>query len=292
MFGVKDNNRPAADRQGTRLSSENIEAYGFVPSPRLSVEYQFTENTSWLTGAGLGARSSDASALSDAEFAPFARVLSVETGARWKRKFDGLDVELRGAGYATHVTQDLVFDEVAGRNQPVGASNRLGAFGYSRGTGRFFDVQANLAYAYATLPTANQAAWKMWEGTALPYVPRWLGRLDGATWREFALAGQKWRAQLGMGANYIGPRPLPLNAFADSIFLVDAAASLKWKGLELGIGVENLFDTQWREAEFNYISNFRGPESAPSRLAMRHFSAGAPRLWKLALTLHFDGQEN
>ncbi len=76
---------------------------------------------------------------------------------------------------------------------------------------------------------------------------------------------------------FIGPKPLPLNRFSQRIFLVDLAARLSVRALELGLVVENLFDARWREAEFNYASNFRGADEPPSLVAMRHFSVGAPR---------------
>ena len=61
--------------------------------------------------------------------------------------------------------------------------------------------------------------------------------------------------------------------------------------VELGVSVENLLDARWREAEFNYVSNFRGPDAPASLLATRHFSAGAPRMALVTFTLHLDLQE-
>src|SRR5690606_37476280 len=132
LFSVHDRNRPTSDRLGERLGDEQLEAYGFLPAPRLSAEWLLTDHWSLLAAGGLGARSSDAAALSDAEFAPFARVTAAELGTRYARTFERVGVEARAGAFGTYVSNDLVFDELAGRNVPVGASNRLGVFASGR----------------------------------------------------------------------------------------------------------------------------------------------------------------
>jgi TonB family protein len=292
LFGVEDENRPAEDRQGERIPSEAIEAYGFILSPRLSAEVRLTPSLSWLTSAGLGARSSDAAALSDAEFAPFARVTAAETGLGYTAGGEALTLEARGAVFATRVSQDLVFDEEAGRNQPVGASQRVGAFAMARVmVHERLDVQASVAWARASLPAPGASPWKLFEGTVMPYIPQLLGRLD-ASWRgEAALAGERVGWNVALGHSAIGPKPLPLDRFSAPIFLFDAAVRGRWRAMELGLTVENLLDARWRESEFNYVSNFRGPEAPASLLATRHFSVGAPRTVRGTLTVYLDLEE-
>ncbi|MDC0712821.1 TonB-dependent receptor [Stigmatella sp. ncwal1] len=292
LFGVEDQNRPEEDRQGARIPSEAIEAYGFTLSPRLSVEARLTPRLSWLTSVGLGARSSDAAALSDAEFAPFARVTSAETGLGYTAGGETLTVEARGAVFATRVSQDFVFDEEAGRNQPVGASQRVGAFSMARLTlQERVDVQASVAWSRASLPAAGASPWKLFGGTVMPYIPGFLGRLDASVRGEAALWGERVGWNVALGHSTLGPKPLPLDRYSDPIFLFDAALRGRWKAVELGLTVENLLDARWREAEFNYVSNFRGAEAPASLLATRHFSAGAPRTLRGTLTLYLDFEE-
>nr|WP_217918504.1 TonB family protein [Myxococcus sp. AM010] len=292
LFGVDDFNRPTQDRDGPRLPDESLEAYGFFASPRASAELRLTPRLTWLTSAGLGARSSDAAALSDAELAPYARVASGETGLGWR--LDGpLALEARGAFFATRVSQDFVFDETVGRNQPVGASQRLGAFVSARGTLRDrVDVQASLAWARATLPAPGASAWKLWDGTVMPYIPELLGRVDASLRGTTRVAGQQVDWNVALGHSAIGPRPLPLDRYSAPIFLFDVGTRARWKAVEVGLSVENLLDTRWRESEFNYVSNFRGPDAPPSLMATRHFTAGAPRMFMGTLTLHLDLQED
>ncbi len=293
LFGVEDLNRPASDRQGERIPEESIEAYGFFASPRATAEVRLTPRLTWLTSAGLGARSSDAAALSDGELAPYARVTSAETGLGWRAgAAEDWALEARGALFATRVSRDLVFDETAGRNQPVGPSQRLGAFATARLTwAERVDVQASAAWARATLPEPGASPWEIWSGTVMPYIPHLLGRLDGSVRGTATVAGEPVGWNLALGHSAIGPKPLPLNRSSEPIFLFDVAARGQWRWVELGLSVENLLDARWREAEFNYVSNFRGPDAPASLLATRHFSAGAPRTLRATLTLHFDLQE-
>jgi TonB family protein len=290
-FNVQDDNRPAVDRQGPRLPNETVEAYGFFLSPRLSTEVRLSPRLAWLTSVGLGSRSSDAAALSNAELAPYARVSAAETGLGYT--VGGEDapfhLEARGAVFATHVSQDFVFDEVAGRNQPVGASQRLGAFASTRFTlHERLDVQASVAWARASLPPPGATGWSLLEGPVLPYIPQLLGRLDASLRGELSVAGQPLGWNLALGHSAIGPKPLPLERFSEPILLFDLAARARWRQVELGLIVDNLLDARWREAEFNYVSNFRGPDSPASLLATRHFVAGAPRTVRGTLTVYLD----
>jgi TonB family protein len=295
LFGVDDENRPTEDRDGPRLPEESLEAYGFFASPRATAEVRLSPRLTWLTSAGLGARSSDAAALSDAELAPYARVAAGETGLGWKLEGDErpYSLEARGAFFATRVSQDFVFDERVGRNQPIGASQRLGAFATTRlQWHERLDVQASVAWARATLPQPGASAWKLWDGTVMPYIPGLLGRLDASVRGTATVAGERLGWNVALGHSAIGPRPLPLDRYSESIFLFDVAGRARWEAVELGLSVENLFDTRWRETELNYVSNFRGPDAPASLLATRHFSAGAPRILRGTLTVHLDLQED
>ncbi|MCE9670891.1 TonB family protein [Myxococcus stipitatus] len=296
LFGVDDLNRPAVDRDGPRIPEESLEAYGFFASPRASAEVRLSPRWTWLTSAGLGARSSDAAALSDAELAPYARVISGETGVGWRLEADGggpWALEARAATFVTRVSQDYVFDEKLGRNQPIGASRRLGAFATARLTwAERFDVQTSLAWSRATLPTPGESPWKVWEGAVVPYIPTLLGRVDASARGTVTVSGQRLGWSVALGHSAIGPRPLPLDRYSAPVFLFDVGSRARWDWLELGVAVENLLDARWRETELHHVSNFRGPDAPASLLATRHFSAGAPRTFRGTLTVYLDLEED
>jgi hypothetical protein len=72
--------------------------------------------------------------------------------------------------------------------------------------------------------------------------------------------------------------------------LLDSSLTLGLGAFDLGVIVENLFDAQYREAEFNYVSEFRPDPVAPNLLPVRHFTAGAPRTLLFTLTVHLGGK--
>ncbi|MGV3625361.1 MAG: TonB-dependent receptor, partial [Archangium sp.] len=288
LFSVDDRNRPLVDRQGERLGSERIEAVGVMPSPRVSVDVRLVDGLSWMTAFGLGARSSDGAALSQGELAPFALVVSAESGFRYVKRGE-VSLEARASAFATRVERDLVFEPTTGRNQALGTSNRAGVFGMARVTWlRWLDVNATVSYTRGHLPPAGTPWYELFTGPALPYVPRWLGHIEAVGQYELSLWSQRFTLTGGAALSAIGSRPLPLERFAEPVALLDLNARVRWNFLELGFMVDNVFDVRWRQAEYNYASNFTDPTAAPSQLATRHFAAGPPRMWRLSLAVTLD----
>src|SRR6185436_11231161 len=130
---------------------------------------------SWQTSVGVGTRSSDAIALSEGEFAPFAEVVANETGLSLEWEDATFDVDARLSAYHTHVDRDLVFDPNRGRNVELGPSSRIGALAYVRTrVEQWLDVSASFAWNESFLLPAG-SGWSEWvSSTRMPYVPRWV----------------------------------------------------------------------------------------------------------------------
>lgn len=294
VFGVEDRNGPEVDRGGEREASTAIEAFGFAVQPRGGATVLLTPWLSWATSIGVGTRSSDAQALSDGESAPFARVVATETGlvARQDRG-EALRSEARLVVFNTYVTNDLVFDERAGRNTPIGASNRFGGTVWGRLTHgpSGLDVATSLTYSEAYLTPEDAGLFELAAGPRLPYVPRWVLRSDLSERRPFSIGEERFVGTAALGLSFVDQRPLPFEQFGIPIGTVDAALRLRWRMLELGAEVTNMFDRRNREVELNYPSNFADPEAPGSRLPARHFVAGAPVQLFGSLTAYLDPSE-
>jgi hypothetical protein len=92
----------------------------------------------------------------------------------------------------------------------------------------------------------------------------------------------------------VGRRALPYGQRSDTIFTIDGAASVACGGVEVEISALNLLDTQYRIAEYNYVSHWPpagAPIGPPTLVPARHFAAGAPRTIFLSLSLHWGGAE-
>lgn len=287
-FAVEDRNRPEKDRGGVREPSDHIEAQGFSVGPRTSAEFALAKGLSWTTSYGAGSRSSDAQALSNGESAPFARAHAFETGLAFERT-GAADISARAIAYYTRVDRDLVFDPARGRNVLVGTSNRFGMAISGRINSRAgIDTQGSLTYAEAYLPEAGAPFYELTNGKRMPYIPRWVARLDMSLRRELSIRGFRVALSGALGTTYVAPRPLPLEQFGHDIFTIDAALRARVRFVELGVEVTNVLDRRNRAAEFNYASNFTLPDAPASQLAHPHFAAAPPRQILGTLRLHFD----
>ena len=80
----------------------------------------------------------------------------------------------------------------------------------------------------------------------------------------------------------------PANEFntvnAKGYFISDVNLAYAWKEIELTISVENLFDQQWREAQFNTESRLKFESQPVSGI---HYTPGTPRFLKAGLSLKF-----
>lgn len=310
-FHVVARDLPASDRDGERETSEAHDAHGISVQPRASAVVEILRwprrgrahqdalrrvdpgfgSLEWMSAYGIGSRSSDATALSDGELAPFARVQSAETGLRWRWEgiADRFGFETRAVTFYTHVDRDLVFDPVAGRNTQVGESHRFGALGVLRmSVDEWLETQASVTWAEAHLPPPTAGPFDWTAGPRLPYVPRLVVRGDAVVFNDFWIREQPFDWSIGVGVSHVAPRPLPLNAFGTRYTVVDLAAKLRWRWIEGGISIQNLFDRRYHQFELFYASNFDAPSARPSMLPQLHFVPGPPLTALGTLTLYFE----
>jgi iron complex outermembrane receptor protein len=282
-FQVVDKNQPSSDRIGPRLPHEATDAYGFALSPRGTLDLEVLSGLHWLTSVGGGARSSDATALSESESAPFARIWAGETGAVYSGARELLEFESRVSGYFTRVSRDLVFDAESGRNQPVGTSQRAGMLATLRGKlMHWLDLSLSTSYSRAHL-TSDASGFISLSGPRVPFVPTWLARADAVLEHDLPWT-PGLRGFAALGGSYVGRRALPNSAWTKPYAVLDLSLGIGYRMLELSTSVTNLLDARYRQSELSYASRF-DPAALVSQLPARHFSAGAPRQWLVSLSL-------
>jgi iron complex outermembrane recepter protein len=290
-FHTEDQAAPESDRVGPRLPRDARDAWGTAVSPRAALVLAPLPGFTWSFSAGQGVRSSDAQALSEGERAPFARVLSLETGPTWSGGTGPLQLTAHAFAFATRVSNDLLFDPVRGRNIPIGPSNRYGAALSARArVGRQHDTLASYTWSDARGIDAGDSIFALGQGNVLPYVPRNVLRIDHVSGGELRVAGELLRLQLAGGLGWVGPMPMPLGAASYARWQLDASLRVRVRAYELALSAINLFDIQNRASELYYASSF-GVDGASSMRAARHYAAGAPRSFWLTLTIFLDEME-
>jgi iron complex outermembrane receptor protein len=264
-----------------REPAQRTTTTGLVAMPRGSLIVGPFKGFTLSLSAGTGVRSVDPKFVTQDAAAQFASVNAYEGGVAFTHDFGPLRLVGRSILFATHVDRDLIFSETEGRNVIGGGTTRVGWIGQARADGESFD--SNLAV------TLTKSAFDE-TGLLVPYVPDVVVRWDGALHHElpFEVAGTRPRGAFGFGLSYIGERALPYGQRSDTILTVDAGVTLGYRNFDLGISASNLFDTAYRQAEFNFVSDWHSA-GAPTLVPARHFSAGAPREVMFSLSGNFGG---
>jgi iron complex outermembrane recepter protein len=223
-------------------------------------------------------RTVDPSQVSQGTQTPIVGLQGYEGGVSYARLFDSVGVTAKSVFFSTHVEHDLTFDPYSDTYLLGPPATRSGWAGSGRVTGSFFDLAANVTFVRGTYDQIGQPAT---DGLLVPYVPNIVVRSDNALFHDlpWSVLGRPFRASLGVGTSYIGPRPLPYGQTSDAIFVWDGSASIKWRPLELGLTMNNIFGSQYRSGEYNYVSYFphNGLPAFPNLVPARAFTAGAPR---------------
>jgi hypothetical protein len=268
------------DRTGYRSVDQTSSTASDTLQPRVALLVGSFSGFSFSLARGTGVRSLDPQYINQGLETPFAVATATEGGVAYEGELAGGGFSARSMFFRTSVDRDLFFNQTEGRNTLADGTSRSGWSGMARWISEHLDIAANLTLVRA-----------IFEDTKLliPYAPSVVGRLDAVLAGElFRLAGKPLRGTLGGGASYVGARPLPFNERSQDIFLVDAAATLRWGWAQFGLTSTNLLGSRYRLGEFNYTSSFRTSGFLPTQVAARHFNAGEPRAIYGTFTLFLE----
>ena len=170
--------------------------------------------------------------------------------------------------------QEFVYVGDEGITEPNGRSRRIG-----------MDVSARIQWFKALYSDVNLNICNpqyLDEKRAENYIP--LAPLTTATSGIYYVT--KTGITAGLQGRYMANRPAnETNTIVAKGYLVaDANCTYQWRRLELGVVVENVFNTRWNEAQFATESRLKN-ESTPTTEI--HFTPGTPIFAKLKCTLTF-----
>jgi TonB family protein len=268
------------DRTGYRSVDQTSSTASDTLQPRASLLLGPFGGVTFSLARGTGVRSLDPQYINQGLETPFAVATATEGGVAYTGELAGGELSARSMFFRTSVDRDLFFNQTEGRNTLADGTSRTGWAGMVRLITEHLDVAANLTLVRA-----------IFEDTKLliPYAPSVVGRVDAVLAGALAeVGGKALRGTLGAGFSHVGPRPLPFDERSQSIALVDAAATIRWGWVQLGVASTNLLDRRYRLGEFNYTSSFRTAGFLPTQVAARHFNAGEPRAIYGTLTLSLE----
>lgn len=269
------------DRTGARLADQTSSTSAGIFEPRATLLLGPFRGFTFSASHGIGSRTLDPQYVNQDLKTPFAKVTASEGGVAFVRSIGAIDLLVKSVFFRTNVDQDLFFNETEGRNTLASGTTRTGWAGNARATTSFLDLAGSATFVRATFDDTK---------LLIPYAPAVVLRADGAVYGDLPLKldGEKIAASAGMGASFVGKRPLPYAERSNTIFTIDAAANLRWKAFQLGLVMTNLLDRRYRVAEYNYTSDFRS-QGYPTLVPARHFVAGEPRAVFATLTVTLGG---
>ncbi len=207
------------------------------------------------------------------------RAWGAELGTRLSLVDGKLDVA--AALWSLHLQSEFVFDADVGTTEPAGPTNRYGVdfeARYQILSWLWADFDTSLAHAVYTENFGN--------GNAVALAPTFTGQAGLSLFHPAWAPGLRAR----LGARWVGDRPANSQdtLTATGYFLVDLYAAYRWRFLELGLAINNLFNTTWREAQFATTYQVREPpynQTVP--VTGITFTPGAPIAVYATLTAYF-----
>ncbi len=236
QFYSQYNNKLATD---PTLNGIGIyKANATIASPKLSVYYQASKNTQFYIASGRGFHSNDTRAVvvtNGKEIMPPA--YGVDLGTIFKPT-DNLLLHL--AAWYMGLKQEFVYSGDGGIVEITGATKRIGLDGsirYQPLKSLYVDVDVNYAHGrYANEPKGQDY---------IPLAPVWSSTGGIMYKNKNGLNG-------GLRYRYLSDRPAieDYSLTAKGYFVTDAVLNYTKPRYEIGLRVNNIFNTQWKETQF------------------------------------------
>ncbi|MCD8417864.1 TonB-dependent receptor [Tenacibaculum finnmarkense genomovar finnmarkense] len=241
-------------------------------SPKFSLFYDATKNLQLYAKASSGFHSNYANAaVKNKEINPLPKAVGYDIGTEFKigKNFVG-----NIATFYLQSDAEFVFVSDGFEFENKGRSKRIGSeasFRYQPLS--YFWLDTDLNYSFGTLLDAPK------EENKIPSAPRFTST-GGATFRL------KNGINTSLRYRFLGERPLieDESVIADSYFIADFVINYTKPKYQIGLSVENIFNTAWREAVFYDSSQLQGELQPVDDI---HFTPGTPFLAKLNFTYFF-----
>jgi outer membrane receptor protein involved in Fe transport len=230
-----------------------------IPSAKFNAVLGPWLRTEFFGNVGSGFHSNDARAvITDPRLDALAQAFGWEFGLR-SRLIPR--VELSATVWWLDLASELVFVGDEGTTEPKGPSNRIGGEFATR-------VQLADWLSFTGDVTVTRASFD--NGDTVPLAPRLTARADLTARLPFGLA-------TSLQMRHLGDRYLTEDRSVEGkgYTLVDAFARYRYRNFEAFVGVENIFDVDYREVQFFFAS--RLPGEPPEGVEDIHFTPGTPR---------------
>ncbi|MEJ8816915.1 TonB-dependent receptor [Lacibacter sp. H407] len=256
-----------ADQLNTSLPSQQK----MIVSPKVNIYYTFSKNFQLYFKNGKGFHSND------------TRVVLPQTGRQILPASYGSDLGfiwkpfssllINATAWHLFLEQEFVYVGDAGIVEPGGKTRRVGADVSVRWQpSKQFSADANINYAHARSIEDPKGE------NYIPLAPTFTST-GGINYQH-----NSWNASIRY--RYLANRAATedYSITAKGYFVTDASISYAFRKFEIGTVIENLFNTEWNEAQFATESRLRNETDPVNEL---HYTPGNPFFLKLKIAFKF-----
>jgi hypothetical protein len=260
------------NRYNDKLASQILTSNSIILSPKFNINYRVNNKVQLYLFNGKGFHSNDTRvAVQQNGKKVLPPAYGTDVGAVFKA---GKKLVLQSALWYLWLDQEFVYVGDEGVVEAGGQTRRIG-FDFSAR----YEVVKNF-FADMDISLANPRAIGVAKTESyLPLAPRFTS-VGGLTYRK----EQGWNGSLRY--RFMDNRPANENnsVVANGYFVTDAAINYATKKWEAGLSVQNLFNTKWKETQFDTESQL---QTEPSPVSEIHFTPGTPFFARLSFTMLF-----
>jgi outer membrane cobalamin receptor len=241
-------------------------------SPKFNISYNATPNLNLFIKSGIGFHSNDTRVVvaeSGEDILP--KAYGIDIGGTWKL---GNSIIVNAALWTLDLNQEFVYVGDEGIVEPSGKTSRKGidvSIRYQVAPWLYFDTDVNLTDPKAKGEPEGQ--------DYIPLAPTFT-----------SIGGLTFRMKNGLNGSlryrYMGDRAAneDNSVVADGYFLADAIVKYTRTRFELSFTAENIFNTKWKEAQFDTESRLFNEAEPVSEI---HFTPGTPFFLKAGVSVFF-----
>jgi hypothetical protein len=240
-------------------------------SPKLNVYYQLNENTQLYLTTGKGFHSNDTRAVvSGAAAATLPAAIGADLGTivkPWK------DLLVNASLWYISLQQEFVYNGDGGDVSFKGNTRRMGVdFSARYQPARSLYLDMDLNYAHGRAPDGPKGA------NYIPLAPVWTST-GGITYTCKIFNGS-------LRYRYLGDRPAneSNSLTATGYFVTDAVINYTRPKYNIGLVINNLLNTKWKETQFDTITRLKGEAHPVDEIC---FTPGTPFAALLNMTIYF-----
>lgn len=258
------------NRYDNTLTSQTLSANSIILSPKLNFNYRVNDKIQLYLYNGRGFHSNDTRvAVQQNGKKVLPPAFGTDLGVVFKA---GKKLVLQSALWYLWLDQEFVY---------VGDEGVVEAGGQTRRIGFDFSARYEVAkalFADMDISLANPRALGVEKADSyLPLAPRFTS-VGGLTYRK----EKGWNGSLRYRFMDNRPANEDNSVVAKGYFVVDAAINYSRKNWEAGLSIQNLFNTKWKETQFDTESKL---QTEPAPVSEIHFTPGTPFFARLSFTV-------